>query len=62
MNEHSVAHHIHANALVRPVGSLTMTIGTQQARPHPGVGFGIGVADVVETAIRGLAVGLKPLR
>lgn len=39
-----------------------MTIGTAQARPFPGTGFGIGVAGAVETATRGLALDLKPLR
>ncbi|KAF8603586.1 NAD(P)-binding protein [Ceratobasidium sp. AG-I] len=58
----NAAHHIHANGLIRRGGSFTMTIGTQQARPSPGVGFGIGVAGAIETATRGLALDLKPLR
>ncbi|KAF8598538.1 hypothetical protein BDV93DRAFT_594032 [Ceratobasidium sp. AG-I] len=39
-----------------------MTIGSAQARPLPGIGFGIGVSGAVETATRGLALDLKPLR
>ncbi|KAF8592904.1 NAD(P)-binding protein, partial [Ceratobasidium sp. AG-I] len=58
----NAAQHIHTNGLIRPGGSLTMTIGTGQARPFPGWGFFIGAAGAVETATRGLAIDLKPLR
>ena len=47
---------------MRPGGSFTMTIGTAQARPIPGWGLFIGAAGAVETATRGLAIDLKPLR
>jgi hypothetical protein len=56
------ANHIHKHGLVRPGGSLTMTIGTAQARPIAGWGFYLGAAGAVETATRGLALDLKPLR
>ncbi|KAF8606693.1 NAD(P)-binding protein [Ceratobasidium sp. AG-I] len=58
----NAAQHIHTNGLVRPGGSFTMTIGTAQARPIPGWGFFIGAAGAIETATRGLALDLKPLR
>ncbi|KAF8603585.1 NAD(P)-binding protein [Ceratobasidium sp. AG-I] len=58
----NAAQHIHTNGLVRPGGSFTMTIGTVQARPLPGWGFFSGVVGAVETATRGLALDLKPLR
>ncbi|QRV80624.1 Enoyl-(Acyl carrier protein) reductase [Ceratobasidium sp. AG-Ba] len=58
----NAANIIHKNQLIRPGGSFTMTIGTFQQRPIPGVGFFIGVSGAVETATRALAVDLKPLR
>ncbi|KAG8770816.1 hypothetical protein FRC12_004031, partial [Ceratobasidium sp. 428] len=58
----NAANHIHKHKLIRPGGSLVMTIGTAQQRPIPGFGFFIGVAGAVETATRSLAVDLKPLR
>lgn len=58
----NAAHHIHTNGLIRPGGSLTLTIGAAQARPLPGWGLGLGAAGAVETATRGLALDLKPLR
>lgn len=62
LNAHIAAHHIHTNGLVRPGGSFTMTIGIVQARPLPGWGFFAGTVGAVETATRGLALDLKPLR
>ncbi|KAF8598539.1 NAD(P)-binding protein [Ceratobasidium sp. AG-I] len=58
----NAAHHIHTNSLIRPGGSLTLSIGAAQTRPQPGWGFGLGAAGAVETATRGLALDLKPLR
>jgi len=58
----NAANHIHTNGLVRPGGSLTMTIGIVQARPIAGWGFFAGAVGAVETATRGLALDLKPLR
>ncbi|KAG9082160.1 hypothetical protein FRC07_014294, partial [Ceratobasidium sp. 392] len=54
--------HIHHHKLIRPGGSLTFTIGNAQQRPIPGWGYFIGAVGAVETATRGLAVDLKPLR
>ncbi|KAG9092054.1 hypothetical protein FS749_016027 [Ceratobasidium sp. UAMH 11750] len=58
----NAANHIHQHKLVRPGGSITLTIGTAQKRPIAGWGFNLGAAGAVETATRGLAVDLKPLR
>ncbi|QRV95199.1 Enoyl-(Acyl carrier protein) reductase [Ceratobasidium sp. AG-Ba] len=58
----NAANIIRKNQLIRPGGSFTMTIGSLQQRPIPGVGFFIGVVGAVETATRALAVDLKPLR
>ncbi|KAG9090842.1 hypothetical protein FS749_000248, partial [Ceratobasidium sp. UAMH 11750] len=58
----NAANHIHQHKLVRPGGSLILTIGTAQQRPIAGWGFFVGAAGAVETATRGLAVDLKPLR
>ncbi|KAG8744272.1 hypothetical protein FRC10_010435 [Ceratobasidium sp. 414] len=58
----NAANHIHKHKLVRPGGSLVMTIGTAQQRPIAGWGFSLGAAGAVETATRALAVDLKPLR
>ncbi|KAG8706981.1 hypothetical protein FRC09_002090 [Ceratobasidium sp. 395] len=58
----NAANHIHHNKLIRPGGSLVLTIGTAQQRPIAGWGFYIGAAGAIETATRSLAVDLKPLR
>ncbi|QRV75794.1 Enoyl-(Acyl carrier protein) reductase [Ceratobasidium sp. AG-Ba] len=58
----NAANIIHKNYLIRPGGSITMTIGSLQKRPIPGVGFALGDAGAVETATRSLAVDMKPLR
>ncbi|QRV75795.1 Enoyl-(Acyl carrier protein) reductase [Ceratobasidium sp. AG-Ba] len=58
----NAANIIHKNNLIRPGGSITMTIGSLQKRPIPGVGFALGAAGAVETATRALAVDMKPLR
>ncbi|KAG8744271.1 hypothetical protein FRC10_010434 [Ceratobasidium sp. 414] len=58
----TAANHIHKHKLVRPGGSLIMTIGAAQQRPIAGWGFNLGAAGAVETATRTLAVDLKPLR
>ncbi|KAG8715961.1 hypothetical protein FRC09_016157 [Ceratobasidium sp. 395] len=58
----NAANHIHHHKLVRPGGSLVLTIGTAQQRPIAGWGFFVGGVGAVETATRSLAVDLKPLR
>ncbi|KAG9123178.1 hypothetical protein FRC07_000142 [Ceratobasidium sp. 392] len=39
-----------------------MTIGSLQARPIAGWGYLLGAVGAVETATRGLAIDLKPIR
>ncbi|KAG9118886.1 hypothetical protein FRC07_006385 [Ceratobasidium sp. 392] len=58
----NAANHAHHHKLIRPGGSIVLTIGTAQQRPYPGWGYFIGASGAVETATRGLAVDLKPLR
>ncbi|KAF8596554.1 NAD(P)-binding protein [Ceratobasidium sp. AG-I] len=58
----TAAQHIHKNNLINPGGSFTMTIGIVFNRPIPGWGLVSGVAGAVESATRGLAMDLKPLR
>ncbi|KAG8792842.1 hypothetical protein FRC12_004713 [Ceratobasidium sp. 428] len=58
----NAANHIHHNKLIRPGGSLVLTIGTAQQRPHSGFGFYLGAVGAIETATRSLALDLKPLR
>ncbi|QRV95191.1 Enoyl-(Acyl carrier protein) reductase [Ceratobasidium sp. AG-Ba] len=58
----NAANYIHKNNLIRPGGSFTMTAGVAQARPFAGWGFFVGALGAVETATRGLAVDLKPIR
>ncbi|KAG8693160.1 hypothetical protein FRC09_010694 [Ceratobasidium sp. 395] len=58
----NAANHIHKHGLLRPGGSLTMTLGILQARPLPGFGYLLGTAGAIETATRSLALDLKPIR
>ena len=62
MLESVLAQHIHKNNLINPGGSFTMTTGVVFNRPIPGWGLVSGVAGAIESATRGLAMDLKPLR
>ncbi|QRV78660.1 Enoyl-(Acyl carrier protein) reductase [Ceratobasidium sp. AG-Ba] len=58
----NAANHIHRNNLIRPGGSIVVTIGSVQSRPMPGFAYFTGVLGAVATATRGLALDLKPMR
>jgi GMP synthase PP-ATPase subunit len=57
-----VAQHIYKNNLIKPGGSITLTIGTMHQRPLPGRGLASGVIGAVESTTRGFAIDLKPIR
>ncbi|CAE6438328.1 unnamed protein product [Rhizoctonia solani] len=57
-----VAQHVYKNNLIKPGGSIVMTIGNVHYRPYPGWGLVSGLAGVVESSTRGLAIDLKPIR
>ncbi|CAE6454603.1 unnamed protein product [Rhizoctonia solani] len=56
------AQHVYKNELIKPGGSIIMTIGNVHHRPYPGWGLVSGLAGVVESSTRGLAIDLKPIR
>ncbi|CAE6512993.1 unnamed protein product [Rhizoctonia solani] len=56
------AQHVYKNNLIKPGGSIVLTIGNVHYRPYPGWGLISGLAGVVESSTRGLAIDLKPIR
>ncbi|KDN44673.1 hypothetical protein RSAG8_05438, partial [Rhizoctonia solani AG-8 WAC10335] len=56
------AQHVYKNNLIKPGGSIVLTIGNVHYRPYPGWGLISGPAGVVESSTRGLAIDLKPIR
>ncbi|KAH8112589.1 short-chain dehydrogenase/reductase SDR [Phellopilus nigrolimitatus] len=49
-------------AKIRPGGSITLTIGSVIAKPHPSWSLMAGVIGAVDSLTRGLAVDLAPVR
>ncbi|KAG8680926.1 hypothetical protein FRC11_001813 [Ceratobasidium sp. 423] len=56
------AQHIYKNNLIKPGGSIVLTIGSVQYRPIPGWSLVNGFVGAVESSTRGLAIDLKPIR
>ncbi|CAE6445052.1 unnamed protein product [Rhizoctonia solani] len=56
------AQHIYKNNLIKPGGSIVLTIGSVQFRPISGWSLVSGVVGAVESSTRGLAIDLKPIR
>jgi hypothetical protein len=57
-----LAQHIYKNNLIKPGGSITLTIGISYQRPEPGWSLAGGVVGALESSTRGLAIDLKPIR
>ncbi|CCO35723.1 hypothetical protein BN14_09842 [Rhizoctonia solani AG-1 IB] len=62
LSHHFSAQHICKNNLIRPGGSITITIGNVHHRPYHGWGLVRGLPGVVESSARGLPVDLEPIR
>ncbi|CAE6510425.1 unnamed protein product [Rhizoctonia solani] len=56
------AQHIYKNNLIKPGGSIVLTIGIVHYRPFPGWSLINGMVGAVESSTRGLAIDLKPIR
>ncbi|QRW07264.1 Enoyl-(Acyl carrier protein) reductase [Ceratobasidium sp. AG-Ba] len=56
------AQHAYKNQLFNAGGSFIMTMGTSFYRPQPGWGLVSGIVGAIESATRGLAIDLKPIR
>ncbi|EUC54066.1 enoyl-(acyl carrier) reductase [Rhizoctonia solani AG-3 Rhs1AP] len=58
----TAAQHVYKNNLIKPGGSIVLTIGIVHYRPIPGWSLINGMVGAVESATRGLAIDLKPIR
>ncbi|CAE6505872.1 unnamed protein product [Rhizoctonia solani] len=56
------AQHVYKNNPIKPRGSIVLTMGNVHYRPYPGWGLVSGLAGVIESSTRGLAIDLKPIR
>ncbi|KAJ1305422.1 hypothetical protein OPQ81_000432 [Rhizoctonia solani] len=56
------AQHVYKNNLIKPGGSIVLTIGNAHYRPYAGWSLINGLIGAVESSTRGLAIDLKPIR